>query len=683
MNVFELVDEHYKMQQGGKLGAGQYRTTTGNIVIWGTPEYEKAYNRGEVITDKGVKSPLTVNGGNLKEVVIQNNYKRNALEQYRDKIIEENKDAGVLGASVGVPISAVFSLPQLAMMKGLTGKMQRPSEAVGFENNQGLFESPSSFGKHASNFVLDAVTDPANLIGAGVLTKEKVLAGLARSTEDGILSNAHKLNPLAGISTSIPDSMKEGLHSNGFLDMLKRAKPSISSEAPVINNMTTPLADVSKNLEDLNYAKDWAKQYGYELPQNLERIAQSDELTNKTIRGMMNRHNTFVRGVSTNWDELAKRNPEILRHLEGKGFNLSTKEGTKQAAEYMATHVPIKTGYGRASLDKEVFQRGEDAIYTSNSIPTAEGYTYGEGYVTKVKKPTDFSSLDRKDWITKNNPSYIDEDEYRGMNFFNHPSSEEIINGVMKSPKHVTPEEKLIEIKKRFSRDSDMPGLTEDLEKLDKYGDMLFKSKYDDKLLRTEAINKNANPYFKHNENVEKFIKDNNLNNNPEFRQKFGESHLTKEALVLQGERQELLNQLEKTSGEKAEIIKDKLRLAQKQDENLYIQNTNKFLKENYPSYQSWDENKYAHYLHLGTPGEKILSPVKSWEITPDIWKNKSRAHTNEYSKKLSALSTLPIAGATYLATQGQEEPKKFQQGGKFTENEKKFLEELAQMKLI
>ncbi len=47
------------------------------------------------------------------------------------------------------------------------------------------------------------------------------------------------------------------------------------------------------------------------------------------------------------------------------------------------------------------------------------------------------------------------------------------------------------------------------------------------------------------------------------------------------------------------------------------------------------------------------------------------------------AFGIAPIAGATYLATQGQEEPKKFQQGGKFTENEKKFLEEVARLKLI
>jgi len=40
----------------------------------------------------------------------------------------------------------------------------------------------------------------------------------------------------------------------------------------------------------------------------------------------------------------------------------------------------------------------------------------------------------------------------------------------------------------------------------------------------------------------------------------------------------------------------------------------------------------------------------------------------------------VPIAGASYLATQGQESK---QQGGVYTENEKKFLEEFAQMKLI
>lgn len=111
----------------------------------------------------------------------------------------------------------------------------------------------------------------------------------------------------------------------------------------------------------------------------------------------MNRHNTFVRGVSTNWEELGKKNPEIIRHLEAQGFDLSTNEGTKAAAEYMSTHIPINTGYGRFGL-----KEGENALYLSNSLPTAEGYTYGKGYSVTVKRPTKFTSPDRKDWITSN-----------------------------------------------------------------------------------------------------------------------------------------------------------------------------------------------------------------------------------------------------------------------------------------
>lgn len=151
-----------------KLGAGYFQDggskyKTGNKVEYGTPEYTEAYNKGEVVTKDGTRSPIS-----LDEVVIQNNYKRprGFWEQYADKIVDENKDAGPLGAAVGTPISAVFSLPQLAMMKAFTGKMQRPSEAMDIENPYGAV-------------AVDVITDPTNLVGAGVLTKEEALAKLA------------------------------------------------------------------------------------------------------------------------------------------------------------------------------------------------------------------------------------------------------------------------------------------------------------------------------------------------------------------------------------------------------------------------------------------------------------------------------------------------------------------------
>ena len=46
---------------------------------------------------------------------------------------------------------------------------------------------------------------------------------------------------------------------------------------------------------------------------------------------------------------------------------------------------------------------------------------------------------------------------------------------------------------------------------------------------------------------------------------------------------------------------------------------------------------KYAHYIHIGKPGDKVLDVVDSRRVTPDTFKNKSRAHTNTYSKGLSA----------------------------------------------
>ena len=559
------------------LGAGKYNTTTGKVVDWGTPEYETAYNRGEVLSDKGVPSEVTMQGGTLDEVVIKNNYKRGFLEKYRDKIVEENKDAGLLGAIIGTPLSAITSLPQLAATYAITGKVERPSEAMDIQNPYGAM-------------AVDAIADPSNWIGVGELTAA------------GRLTKAEALAKLAKIPTSIAPELRQGLRTAG---------PSFGSS---IESTTT----ISKNLEDLTHAKDWAKQYGYDLPENLERIAQSDELTNRTIRGMMDRHNTFVRGVSTNWDELAQRNPEILRHLEGKGFDLSTKEGTKQAAEYMATHVPIDTGYGRASLNNQVFDRGQDAIYTSNSIPTAEGYTYGQGYITKVKKPTDFSSSNRQDWITQNNPEYYKNVLPKTRNYsvrdLDNLTNEKIDDLFSQNRINETDKEKILKyfdeskkIKKDLMESYKINESTPD-NIIDSYIDDLSKAKenlskdlfyedYGNKILRTEKRNLDDATFADNWQQI--------YNKFPEAKEKF----------------REFIKENNLTS-----------KILNSSEADPWFR---KFAAEN--NYLS-NDNPYAHYLHIGTPGEKILEPIKSWEITPDIWENKSRAHTNTYTKKLSAL---------------------------------------------
>ena len=194
------LDSYDKAQDGStikdkpKLGAGKYYTTTGDIVDWGTPEYERAYNRGEVLSEDGVRSEVTLEGGVLPEVVLQNNYKRGFWEKYRDKIIEENKDTGVLGAIIGTPISAITSLPQLAATYGITGEMQRPSEAMDIENPYGAF-------------AVDAVTDPTTLIGVGELS------GLSKLTKENALA---KLANIRNIKTSVAPELTEGVATQGF-----------------------------------------------------------------------------------------------------------------------------------------------------------------------------------------------------------------------------------------------------------------------------------------------------------------------------------------------------------------------------------------------------------------------------------------------------------------------------------
>lgn len=178
------------MQQGGY--------TTGNKVVYGTPEYAEAYNRGEVITDKGVRSPIA-----LDEVVIQNNYRRprGFWEQYRDKIVEENRDAGPLGAMLGTPVSAVFSLPQLAATKLFSGnwnndqyRMERPSEAMDIENPY-------------ASIAVDAVTDPVGWFGASEVAALKTL------TRENALA---KLANIRNIKTSVAPELTEGVSQQGF-----------------------------------------------------------------------------------------------------------------------------------------------------------------------------------------------------------------------------------------------------------------------------------------------------------------------------------------------------------------------------------------------------------------------------------------------------------------------------------
>lgn len=477
------------------------------------------------------------------------------------------------------------------------------------------------------------------LTGVGVPLLTGALSGIGAKTTGQFVNNL--ANPLAGTGQIIKTILNPRNTSKGLF----RGLPSF-------------VDDVGRNLADLQKAQKFAQQYGYELPANLERISQSNMLTDRTIRGMMDRHNTFVRGVSTNWDEIAKRNPEILRHLESKGIDW--QNNPRAAAEYMATHIPINTGYGRASLNNEVFDRGLQGLYTSNSIPTAEGYTYGQGFITKVKKPTDFSSVNRQDWITKNNPHYRDEDKFRELMF---PLSDETKYAIHSSKskmwtpksadekllKNATSKQKAIkeveyrieQLKKDiseiepnkdkwidapeviYSKKELVKQLENDIKYLEKHGDEILQAPGEFNLLRTERSNLPTDPY--------NFLiaKEGNTKKLSEWLKKQPYQEKMREV-------NDLGESLTKYSWDEQQPIRAKIKELQDEANVMYNQSVQDYMKANHPDYDP--VNKYAHYIHLGTPGQKVLEPIKSWEITPELWKNKSRSHTNKYSKKFSAL---------------------------------------------
>jgi len=445
-------------------------------------------------------------------------------------------------------------------------------------------------------------------------------------------------------------------------NMIKSGKNLIKPVSKVVDKVD----DITENLKHLEYAKNYYSNYGYHIPENLAEIAKNSKLTDEIIQGLVNQHNTFVRGVSTNWDEIAKKNPDILRHLEGKGIDYINNP--QAAAEYMSTHVPIQTGYGRVGLNENVFREGKDAIYTSNSIPTAEGYTYGDGYIVKVKRPTDFSSKNRIDWINNNKLDYFED----GLK----TASKEIKDKFLK----LTEERYIKEIEPKYfdkngnwknrkvsQRDLDYDNWKMEQEVRQQLGLPVEKSH---NLLKTEHSNKSYLEQINNDmltgeqfldrigvpgstKKMTEIAKEVGKKYNPklikleeeifDIRRKYPKDNVTKKRFGLNDSKIEakyndLLHKLKST---REELI---LKVKQQQL---------KYLKDNYGDKLN-EVDRYAHYLHIGTPGQKLLEPIEAIRITPDIWKNKSRAHTNVFSKGLSAGSLIPFY--LYLQSQNQNE---------------------------
>lgn len=74
-----------------------------------------------------------------------------------------------------------------------TARQELPSEYIGFQNPGGFFDSPTAFGKNIANMGIDAVTDPVDLIGGGMLLDGlKLLPKGLKSIDDIVALGAKK-----------------------------------------------------------------------------------------------------------------------------------------------------------------------------------------------------------------------------------------------------------------------------------------------------------------------------------------------------------------------------------------------------------------------------------------------------------------------------------------------------------
>lgn len=506
---------------------------------------------------------------------------------------------------------------------------------------------------------IKGVGDIVSTVVSAVAPKSALAKDLPNTNEDVFEYRKKQLNPYTPNKERINNTINEAISLTNWAllntlpievaagNMIKSGKNLIKPVSKVVDKVD----DITENLKHLEYAKNYYSKYGYNIPENLAEIAKDSKLTDETIQGLVNQHNTFVRGVSTNWDEIAKKNPEILRHLEGKGIDYINNP--QAAAEYMSTHVPIQTGYGRAGLNENVFREGKDAIYTSNSIPTAEGYTYGDGYIVKVKRPTDFSSKNRIDWIQNNKLDYF-EDNLK-------TAPKEIKDKFLK----LTEERYIKEIEpKYFDKNGNWKNGKVLQKELD-YDNWVLEQEIRQKLglsvekqhnlLKHEGSNKtNLNKILDEDTYPDLFIgkldiqnKDFHLKNLNEITKTIGKKYNT-----IRFNLENKLSDLPSASQLREQLIQDINNTRINAIKEVKTEQLN-YLKKNFPK-EINEVDRYAHYLHIGTPGQKLLEPIEAIRITPDIWKNKSRAHTNVFSKGLSAGSLIPF----YLYLQSQQNNK-------------------------
>lgn len=276
-------------------------------VKYGTPEYKSAYNKGEVVTKEGGRSPIS-----LDEVVVsKKSPKKGFMKQSSEEYSKEHKDDSVLGA-IGSVVTYPLEVGQHAMMYGLTGKVQKPSKALNVKNP-------------IAATALDIVADPT-VFGPGIvkgMTKApKVIESASKLLGSGELVNAvktgvSKLAKNVEVGIKGPSALNRDEYVSKFMN---QGLPKGTSERITGDTQKA----VNKNL-------DWIESDEY-LNKRMANTGEWKSTVKRDVAGMKNRFmNTKVRGLQD----------------EGvKGVYIPSKQGTKDLVKVNFEDFSEKGWYG-------------------------------------------------------------------------------------------------------------------------------------------------------------------------------------------------------------------------------------------------------------------------------------------------------------------------------------------------
>ncbi len=322
-----------------------------------------------------------------------------------------------LKKGVDQPISDMLDItlgaPQRQLVKMITGKEQSPSEAMGIENPYGVFAA-------------DAILDPTNLVGAGLLAKSAKAI-----TKTGVLSKAYKINPWAFKPN--PEAYYRMLGEEGVTDALiqRKLRPAQNS-----NNWT--MSTVKNRADKVWFNKGYpmTTEYnpnlvlGYKGPGMAE---YSGKLIESPGGGSHLWDRTY--GYAENNIPLSDPNVKLLKEHWLKGYKEVPKKENGGWLEKYNDGGPVQPNYNDYSVSAPEGFEGDGYSNVGRNYSPAWGGQFKEGGKVKpivvndkkdprLKAYNDslkvYNKVDRqtlKDW--KNNSG----NEYGWMNYhnMNHP----------------------------------------------------------------------------------------------------------------------------------------------------------------------------------------------------------------------------------------------------------------------